>query len=284
MMPHILRYKPYLFLSFGMIVLEQLFSKNSEVGVFIFAIILLIGGLPHGALDFYILKNIFKMKTFIFSLIVYLFIAASFYLLFFLFPEFIFTLFLIYSAFHFGDSDFRDDSRISKLAWGSMIVCIPLLIDINNAEWFLNIFLNNLISLNSNYIIAIITFSLILNLYSRKNSLLKILLLFVYITTCLFSNIFYGFAAYFAGLHSVHHFNEWRSNINNDSLIGLALITVLSVLVVLIQLSFEVLPYPNFLRGMKEEIIYNVIILLGSLTIPHMILINRAESLKNLNL
>lgn len=283
-MPHILRYKPYLFLSFGMIVLEQLFSKNSEVGVFIFAIILLIGGLPHGALDFYILKNIFKMKTFIFSLIVYLFIAASFYLLFFLFPEFIFTLFLIYSAFHFGDSDFRDDSRISKLAWGSMIVCIPLLIDINNAEWFLNIFLNNLISLNSNYLIAIITFSLILNLYSRKNSLLKILLLFVYITTCLFSNIFYGFAAYFAGLHSVHHFNEWRSNINNDSLIGLVLITVLSVLVVLIQLSFEVLPYPNFLRGMKEEIIYNVIILLGSLTIPHMILINRAESLKNLNL
>ena len=283
-MPHILRYKPYLFLSFGMMVLEQLFSKNSEVDVFIFTIILLIGGLPHGALDFYILKNIFKMKTFIFSLIVYLFIAASFYLLFFLFPEFIFTLFLIYSAFHFGDSDFRDDSRISKLAWGSMIVCIPLLIDINNAEWFLNIFLNNLISLNSNYIIAIITFSLILNLYSRKNSLLKILLLFVYITTCLFSNIFYGFAAYFAGLHSVHHFNEWRSNINNDSLIGLVLITVLSVLVVLIQLSFEVLPYPNFLRGMKEEIIYNVIILLGSLTIPHMILINRAESLKNLNL
>ena len=283
-MRHILRYKPYLFLSFGMMVLEQLFSKNSEVDVFIFTIILLIGGLPHGALDFYILKNIFKMKTFIFSLIVYLFIAASFYLLFFLFPEFIFTLFLIYSAFHFGDSDFRDDSRISKLAWGFMIVCIPLLIDINNAEWFLNIFLNNLISLNSNYLIAIIAFSLILNLYSRKNTLLKILLLFIYITTCLFSNIFYGFAAYFAGLHSVHHFNEWRSNINNDSLIGLALITVLSVLVVLIQLSFEVLPYPNFLTGMKEEIIYNVIILLGSLTIPHMILINRAESLKNLNL
>ena len=49
-MPHILRYKPYLFLSFGMMVLEQLFSKNSEVDVFIFTIILLIGGLPHGAL------------------------------------------------------------------------------------------------------------------------------------------------------------------------------------------------------------------------------------------
>ena len=85
-------------------------------------------------------------------------------------------------------------------------------------------------------------------------------------------------------LHSVHHYKEWRSNINNDSLIGLVLITILSVLVVLIQLSFGVLPYPNFLTGMKEEIIYNVIILLGSLTIPHMILINRAESLKNLNL
>jgi len=284
MMPHILRYKPYLFLSFGMMVLEQLFSKNSEVDVFIFTIILLIGGLPHGALDFYILKNIFKMKTFILSLIVYLFIAASFYLLFFLFPEFIFTLFLIYSAFHFGDSDFRDDSRISKLAWGSMIVCIPLLIDINNAEWFLNIFLNNLISLNSNYLIAIIAFSLILNLYSRKNSLLKILLLFVYITTCLFSNIFYGFAAYFAGLHSVHHFKEWRSNINNNSMIGLVLITSLSALVVFFQLRFEVLPYPGFLAGMNEEVLYNVIVLLGSLTVPHMILINRAESLKKLNL
>ena len=50
------------------------------------------------------------------------------------------------------------------------------------------------------------------------------------------------------------------------------------------QLRFEVLPYPGFLAGMNEEVLYNVIVLLGSLTVPHMILINRAESLKKLNL
>tara|TARA_B100000941_G_scaffold235095_1_gene177890 strand:- start:575 stop:1378 length:804 start_codon:yes stop_codon:yes gene_type:complete len=267
-----------------MILLEQFFSNDAELSVFIFATILLIGGLPHGALDFFILKNIFKTKIFITSLIIYLFIAAVFYILFFLFPEIIFVIFLIYSAFHFGDSDFKDESQISKLGWGSMIICIPLIVDINNAEWFLNIFLNNLITLNSGYLMGIIFLSLIFCFSSRRNMLLKSLLICVYLITCLFSSIFYGFAAYFAGLHSVHHFKEWRSNINNDSMIGLILITSISTLVVFFQLRFEMLPYPGFLKGMNEEVLYNVIVLLGSLTVPHMILINRAESLKKLNL
>ena len=279
-MTYIFKYKIYLLLSFAMILLDQLFSNDPELTVFIFATILLIGGLPHGALDFFILKNIFKTKIFISSLIIYLFIAAFFYILFFLFPEIIFLIFLIYSAFHFGDSDFKDESQISKLGWGSIIICIPLLVDIDNAEWFLNIFLNNLITLNSSYLIAIIFLSSIFCFSSRKNMLLKSLLICVYLITCLFSSIFYGFAAYFAGLHSVHHFKEWRSNINNDSMIGLVLITGVSVLVVFFQFRFKVLPYPGFLVGMNEEILYNVIILLGSLTVPHMILINRAESLK----
>ena len=279
-MTYIFKYKIYLLLSFAMIILDQLFSNDLELTVFIFATILLIGGLPHGALDFFILKNIFKTKIFISSLIIYLFIAAFFYILFFLFPEIIFLIFLIYSAFHFGDSDFKDESQISKLGWGSIIICIPLLVDINNAEWFLNIFLNNLIALNSSYLIAIIFLSSIFCFSSRKNMLLKSLLICVYLITCLFSSIFYGFAAYFAGLHSVHHFKEWKSNINNDSMIGLVLITGVSVLVVFFQFRFKVLPYPGFLVGMNEEILYNVIILLGSLTVPHMILINRAESLK----
>ena len=283
-MTDIFKYKIYLLLSFAMIFLDQFFSNDHELSVLIFATILLVGGLPHGALDFFILKNIFKTKIFISSLIIYLFIAAIFYILFFLFPEIIFIFFLIYSAFHFGDSDFKDESQISKLGWGTMIVCIPLLIDINNAEWFLNIFLNNQLTLNSSYLIAIIFLSSILCFSSRKNMLLKSLLICVYLITCLFSSIFYGFAAYFAGLHSVHHFKGWKSNINNDNLFGLTLITAVSALVVVIQLRFEVLPYPGFLTGMNEEVLYNVIVLLGSLTVPHMILINRAESLKKLNL
>ena len=283
-MTYIFKYKIYLSLSFSMILLEQFFSNDSELSVFIFATILLIGGLPHGALDFFILKNTFKTKNFISSLIIYLFIATVFYILFFLFPEIIFIIFLIYSAFHFGDSDFKDESQISKLGWGSMIICIPLLVDINSAEWFLNIFLNNQITLNSTYLIAIIFLSSIFCFSSRRNILLKSLIICVYLITCLFSSIFYGFAAYFAGFHSVHHFKEWKSNINNDSMIGLVLITSVSMLVVFFQLRFEVLPYPGFLTGMNEEVLYNVIVLLGSLTVPHMILINRAESLKKLNL
>ena len=283
-MNYIFKYKIYLLLSFAMILLEQFFSNDLEISVLIFTTILLIGGLPHGALDFFILKNTFKTKNFISSLIIYLFIATVFYILFFLFPEIIFIIFLIYSAFHFGDSDFKNESQISKLGWGSMIICIPLLVDINSAEWFLNIFLNNQITLNRTYLITIIFLSSIFCFSSRRNILLKSLLICVYLITCLFSSIFYGFAAYFAGLHSVHHFKEWKSNINNDSMMGLVLITGVSVLVVFFQLRFEVLPYPGFLTGMNEEVLYNVIVLLGSLTVPHMILINRAESLKKLNL
>ena len=153
-----------------------------------------------------------------------------------------------------------------------MIICIPLLVDIDNAEWFLNIFLNNLISLSGSYLIAIIFLSLIFCFSSRKNMLLKSLLICAYLITCLFSSIFYGFGGIsLAGLLSVHHFKEWRSNINNDSMIGLVLITSVSALVAFFQLRFEILPYPGFLAGMNEEVLYNVIVLLGSLTVPHMI-------------
>ncbi len=276
------KYSPFITLSLAVIIIQLFINQVSSFSIILFGLIILIGGLPHGALDFYILRNIFKKKIFFLSLIVYVLIAVIFYLLFFIFPKIVFIFFLIYSAFHFGDSDFNKESQVSRLSWGTLIICIPLLIDKNNAEWFLNIFLNNLVTLNGNYLIGIIILSLLLSFSSRQSILLKLLLLCIYAITCLLSNIFYGFAAYFAGLHSVNHFKEWRSNIKNNSLIGLVLITILSGFIVVIQLTFELLPYPNFLTGMNEEIIYNIIILIGSLTVPHMILINRAESLKNL--
>ena len=100
-MTDIFKYKIYLLLSFAMIFLDQFFSNDHELSVLIFATILLVGGLPHGALDFFILKNIFKTKIFISSLIIYLFIAALFYILFFLFPEIIFIFFFNLLRFPF---------------------------------------------------------------------------------------------------------------------------------------------------------------------------------------
>ena len=76
-MTYVLNYKPFFLLSFSVIFLEQLFSNSSGFSVLVFAIILLIGGLPHGALDFYILKNIFKMKSFVFSLSIYYLLVSS---------------------------------------------------------------------------------------------------------------------------------------------------------------------------------------------------------------
>ena len=134
-------YLPFVFTSIFLIVVNFILGQNTTMKLYIFSAVVLIGGLPHGALDFFILKKRYSGTKFLLSLLIYLLIALSVFVLFYTNPLIIFILFLIYSAFHFGDSDFSNDPMISRLGWGSIIILLPLSLSSSEAVSFISLFL-----------------------------------------------------------------------------------------------------------------------------------------------
>ena len=272
-------YAPYFLISLSLIIIEQFIIDKSIYTTLLFSLILLIGGLPHGGLDFFILKKIYKGKKFIVSILFYFLIVAIFFSLFFFNPSFVFIFFLLYSAFHFGDSDFNDDHVLSKIGWGLTVITLPLLIDFEMSKWFFSVFLNEGNHINSKIILLIFAVSLLLSLFSKNDRVLKIILITTYLLTCFFGNIFYGFAAYFTGFHSAQHYKKWKSKIKEKTFSVLFIMTFIIIVLIIIQARFSILSVPGLLKSAEENMVFNIIILLGSLTFPHMILINRAKKI-----
>ncbi len=81
----------------------------------IFGLVFLVIGLPHGALDhlIYVNKEKSKNKSGFFS--TYLFVIFIYFILWILFPVFSLIIFLIISAYHFGQVHFIH-SRLTKLS------------------------------------------------------------------------------------------------------------------------------------------------------------------------
>jgi Brp/Blh family beta-carotene 15,15'-monooxygenase len=103
----------------------------------VFLVMVFLIGMPHGALDLWILRKKFAMSTFntILLFIAYLSLAIGVFLGFYWFPSFFFGFFLVYSAYHFG-MDYYDSSIIQAKGYcyflalliGLSIICLPALL------------------------------------------------------------------------------------------------------------------------------------------------------------
>ena len=60
MLVEIKKHQFYFAMCFAFLLLEALFSNNTQAVFYILSIATLIGGVPHGALDFFILRRIFN--------------------------------------------------------------------------------------------------------------------------------------------------------------------------------------------------------------------------------
>ena len=271
-------YLPFVFTSIFLIVVNFILGQNTTMKLYIFSAVVLIGGLPHGALDFFILKKRYSGKKFLLSLLIYLLIALSVFVLFYTNPLIIFILFLIYSAFHFGDSDFSNDPMISRLGWGSIIVLLPLSLSSSEAVSFISLFVQDVNTLNSIPLFIVTVISFFLCIYPRKNRESKILLCVIYIVTIFLSNIYFAFASYFTAMHSVHHLKSWIPKLERNTAPLLSLITLVVLIVIGLQLGFKIIQTPDQITSLEQNAVYTAITMLGALTVPHMILINKSKS------
>lgn len=105
--------------------------------MFVFLVMVILIGMPHGALDLWILRKRFAISTFKTAVlfIAYLSLAIAVFLGFYFFSAFFFGFFLLYSAYHFG-MDYYDSSFFQTKVYcyflalliGLSIICLPALL------------------------------------------------------------------------------------------------------------------------------------------------------------
>ena len=121
--------------NFMMMSLLTVWFPSFAMGFFLVMVFLI--GMPHGALDLWILRKKFAMGSvnIIVLFIAYLSLAIGVFLGFYCFSSFFFGFFLLYSAYHFG-MDYYDSSSFQTKVYcyffalliGLSIICLPSLL------------------------------------------------------------------------------------------------------------------------------------------------------------
>ena len=270
--------QPVYFIMGIVLFFASMIFNGTNIIFYILTVFLLAGGLPHGALDYFILKKIFSNYYFYFSLIAYLLMSFIVFFVFNFTPTVFFIIFLIYSAFHFGHSDWEEQTKLSKYCWGFAVITLPSLIDPNESYSFFSIFIENAFSiLLVEYFSIFSVFFTLVTLLKKKDRTLKLLILSTYLFLCYFSNIYFAFIAYFVGFHSIHHLQYWKEKVEKNTFDQLFVITLVVIVLFLVQLIFQVIPINIAYSNLEVIMIYNAFLVIGSLTVPHMILIGYAK-------
>lgn len=269
---------------------------DNDTQMIILLSLVLIVGVPHGALDFLVdeqnetlQNNTFSIAKFIGVYLTRLFAFALFWFL----PWLAFTLFIIFSIFHFGETDMSAFVKPNKYAvllyfsYGCFILSILLLFhlsEIQNSLPSVSIFLKE----NNIYIYLIKFTPLIIFLFSmlfittlliqKRNGFIKqisfydivqficLLLVLIYLPLML------AFTFYFALWHSIlsvrnifSYFKNYNSSKKFTMICSKSLLFSFLALGAIIGLYFIMKFYvPNF------NMLFALLIVLSVLTLPHL--------------
>ena len=271
--------------------------NHSFFGLGLIAILFL--GIPHGATDYLIFKNLKQSylgsKKIIHFYLSYLAIMALYGIIWISFPSIGLLIFIGISLFHFGQSNwvyvFPDGGTIgwiTYIIWGTFVLIIPIMAHYETALPVIEAISSNLAweiseSLRVGIIIAVtvLTLATIMSLYFfsilNRKSLFNELLNLIILGFALYQlPLWLGFAFYFAGWHSLTSIQEqisffqinspnynWRDYIKNTA--GLSFLA----LVAIIGLIYWGGSFDNIF------ILKYLFIFIGVVTLPHMLLIHQ---------
>lgn len=269
---------------------------STDIQMLVLLSLVLIVGVPHGALDFLVdeqnetlQNNTFSISKFVVVYLTRLFAFALFWFL----PWLAFSLFILFSIFHFGETDMSALVKPNKnvvfvyCSYGCLILSILLLShlsEIENALPAVSIFLkeHNIYSFlikNTPYIISIFSLLFITSLFLQKQSghlkkiNIKDIVQFAFLLFVLtYLPIMLAFTFYFALWHSilsVRNIFSYFKNYNNSKkftlICGKSLLFSLLALASIIGLYFVMKFYvPNF------NMLFALLIVLSVLTLPHL--------------
>lgn len=268
-------------------------SSNIQLSIALFFIILL--GIPHGAIDHVLFKNSQKKS----GLFFYSFYLGMMLLGLFLWgfsAQLAFSLFIILSAFHFGQSQFVSYNfkpflrNILYFSWGlsllaglmhyksqelsELSLAFPDLALLNELVGIAQ--LSKVAIITSGITIAIFLYALAVKWWSVESFLLELILLGMLHSTFYLMPFIVGFTIYFTVFHSLSVLNQEYS-VLKDTFKGLntkrfiwmltpfTVLSIFGLLTLFILSAYGWLPISNYLL---------MIIFISILTIPHSVVMD----------
>ena len=257
-------------------------------------------GVPHGALDFLVdeqnkeaLQQKFSIKKFVSLYLLRLFSFA----LIWIFPWVAFSIFMVFSIYHFGETDMagllktKKKAGILYVAYGAFILGVLLLVHlpqikdtlpviknfVENSDSYLFLEANRyliIIALGFMFIIAIVYQKSIDNIEVTLPQLIRLIVLLAIITLL---PLLMAFTFYFALWHSVlsvrnifSYFKSFNNNKKFDVICYKSILFSVLALGGMVMLYF-VLSY--FLPDMN--MLFALLIILSVLTLPHLQVMHR---------
>lgn len=251
-------------------------------------------GVGHGANDLKIYFNARKLnlkKTILF-LGLYSIIVLAGTGLFFIVPEFILTLFIVISGYHFGQEHFEKYGikttwyyNIFVSAYGLMIILTLLYIHAQESLLIINDLLGSslevevlLYPLIASVVVLLLCFLKFRHQFQLKEMLKELFYLLLIFTIFSTSNLIWGFAIYFILWHSVPSiYNQiyyLEGTVNSNTVKTYIKDSLLYWVAALIFLG--VLYY--FLSDYTSLFLSIIIAFLGGITFPHVVVMHQLNS------
>ena len=278
---------------------------NYSIQVLFFITAIFLFGIPHGALDQAVEQEVARRKKHSFNRLAfsikYIGAIVVYALFWYVFPQVSLTAFLLMSAWHFGETDFRQLRRmpifsmLARLLYGISILLWILFTHTSEAgvtmsqlvpdasvlhrSWLAGVAHSQLILASSG---ATIFTALLVNQLSKRSkfSLLLIFQLIIILTCCYFLPLLPAFALYFVGWHSIITLYNIEEFINTepatqkrDTMIGLCLKVLPASLIVIV--GFLITGYLLSRYAPVFNPLPLLFILLSLITLPHIQVMHR---------
>jgi Brp/Blh family beta-carotene 15,15'-monooxygenase len=239
--------------------------------------VILVAGLPHGAFDYYLLAARYHGAMIFAALAGYIALAGVTVLLWWSLPLMFLFSFLVYSAFHFGDSDWHTQPTGRKWAWGIAIVALPCLLATTTVASLFTVITGVPDLVQSTRLFGLLALPAAIYCCWPSQALSPNpmpALIAGYALVCLAAGPLAAFACYFACLHSPFHLRRWRQRTADGSLFAVYGLTAL----VLLCIAILVWQYPvawdqASSAGIDPSALRYTFLALAALTVPHMTLL-----------
>ncbi len=288
--------KKLLILTAAFVVLLSFFPLFNLMEPYFFLLIIVLVGIPHGALDHIIHfkeKSPSRRKILLFYL-TYIGLIGIVGISWFYLPEFSFIIFILISSYHFGQSQLFYVDTNSKLkavlylSWGlfliSLIICTNFqecMTIFQSLEWLnINWFSKNMwltVCITSGLITSsLLMNSLIKKEISRERLFIETILLLLLVLFSLFSTAVLTFSLYFGIWHSYRSLVlEYRDLKEKLTLTLYKFVKLLLPFSLLATFFLFISYYLSISFDLGTSIYMVFIIIISTLTVPHLFVMNR---------
>jgi Brp/Blh family beta-carotene 15,15'-monooxygenase len=241
--------------------------------------LILFAGLPHGAYDLVIMQASRRGVGLLAMVAGYVAVAALVLALWVMSPQILLVSFLVYSAYHFGDSDFAHTRWLHKVSWGAAIIGLPALMSGQSvAVLFSLITQTQDTGLIVDGLAVVGAVAALLQISSSRQRWFIAVVLSMYALTCWMAGALVAFTCYFVFLHSPLHLTHWRRELQLNGagvVYGLSLIVIATIGA---ALWLAVSDRPDLMNALNETAVRYTFIALAALTVPHMVLMSFARN------